>query len=162
MAEITLGQRRAPSLIWSQWEQAQPLLFVLPQGDTRWQQLKWQQKLQTLLAQKALQQPDGQKCGQYLTVTSSVPTYLPTAAKVVTVLRQIMRYRHENEVCALTVLLINLIDLKVSLLIAGELGLLSFKGPFLTKLYCDSMILWFFSLRWLAHIWWAHFMSEAS
>lgn len=84
---------------------------------------------------------DGQKCGQYLTVTSSVPTYLPTAAKVVTVLRQIMRYRHENEVCALTVLLINLIDLKVFLLIAGELGLLSFKGPFLTKLYCDSMIL---------------------
>lgn len=160
MAEITLGQRRASSLIWSQWEQAQPLLFVLPQGDTRWQQLKWQQKLQTLLAQKALPTTRWSKMWGIPDSHLFCP-YLPTAAKVVTVLRQVMRYRHENEVCALTVLLIKPDRVEGVPVHCREVGLVKFQR---SKLYCDSMILWFcfFSLHWLAHIWLARFVSEAS
>lgn len=78
MAEITLssqftsqGKRGAASPTSSQWKQAQPSLFVLPRGDTRWQQLKWQQE-------KALWQPAGHQWLGPPVVGDTWPSRLPS------------------------------------------------------------------------------------
>lgn len=140
MAEImisgqftTQGKRGASSLTSSKWKQTQPLLFVLPQGDSRWQQLKWQQKLQIISG------PEGTLatcppaiCG----ATSHCFSLYLIATEGATVLRQLVSWGTDMEVKS--------------------------PVPWLFYFISCFIIVSCFSLHWLDRIWLVPFASEVS